>query len=86
MKEFLIECFEVTESYDRDSKLVAYVSTKELATALVAKSKCYRTSSAYKKLIVVFDTMEEIEANTKEALIKSAKAKLTPAERQALGL
>lgn len=86
MKRYEIDCFKVTESYDRDTSTVALVSNIHLAIALVDKQAGYRSHSPYKHIITIFDSMEEIIANSKENLIKSAKAKLTPAEREALGI
>lgn len=86
MKKFEIDCFEVTESYDRDSKHVAFVSTVALAEKLVATQKGYRSYQAYKKTILIFETQEDIETYSRENLRKSGLAKLTSEERQALGL
>lgn len=86
MKQFEMDCYEVTESYDRDTTHIAYVSNPTLAQALVDKSKGYRSYRAYKRVITVFDTMEEIELNSQENLRKSGLAKLSAAERAALGL
>lgn len=86
MKRYEIDCYKVTESYDRDYHVVALVSNLNLAIALVDKQKGYRSYSEHKQTITIFDSMEEIIANSKENLIKSAKAKLTPAEREALGI
>lgn len=88
MKQFVMDCFEVTEADGggMHSNHVAYVSNKELADQLVDKSAGWRSVNPYKKVITVFDTMEEIEANSKANLRKSALAKLTAAEREALGV
>jgi FPC/CPF motif-containing protein YcgG len=88
MKQFEIDCYEVTESDGggMHSNHVAYVSNKELADKLVSKSKGWRNASKYTKLITIFDTMEEVEANSKANLRKSALAKLTNLEKEALGL
>ncbi len=88
MKQFEMDCYEITEADGggMHSNHVCYVSNITLATQLVEKSKHWRSSSPYKKLITIFDTMEEIEANSKENLRKSAIAKLSRAEQEALGL
>jgi acid phosphatase family membrane protein YuiD len=88
MKQFEMDCYEVTEADGggMHSNHVAFVSTLALATELVNKSKGWRTSHPYKKVITIFDTMEEIEANSKANLRKSGLAKLTAAEREALGV
>jgi len=88
MKQFEIDCYEVTESDGggMHSNHIAYVSNKELADKLVSKSKGWRNMSKYTKLITIFDTMEEVEANSKANLRKSALAKLSNLEKEALGI
>ena len=88
MKQFEIDCYEVTESDGggMHSNHIAYVSNKELADKLVSKSKGWRNTSKYTKLITIFDTMEEVEANSKANLRKSALAKLSNLEKEALGI
>ena len=86
MKRFEMDCYEVTESYDRDSTHIAYVSNTTLANNLVNKSAGYRSFREYKRVITIYDTMEEIEANSVANLRKSALAKLSEAEKKALGL
>lgn len=88
MKQFEIDCYEVTESDGggMHSNHVAFVGSKALADEMVAKSKGWRSHNKYKKLITIFDTMEEIDANSKSNLRKSALAKLTNLEKEALGL
>ena len=88
MKQFEMDCYEITESDGggMHSNHVAFVSNKTLADELVSKSKGWRFSHPYKKVITIFDTMEEIEANSKANLRKSGLAKLTAAEREALGV
>lgn len=86
MKQYVIDCYRVDESYDRDSHTVALVSHLNLAIALVDQQQGYRSYSEHKQTITIFDSMEEIIANSKENLIKSARNKLTAAEREALGI
>lgn len=88
MKQFEMDCYEVSESDGggMHSNHVAYVSTAELADELVKKSQGWRSVRPYTKVITIFDTMEEIEANSKANLRKTGLAKLTAAEKQALGL
>lgn len=88
MKQYEIDCYEVSETDGggMHSNHIAYVSNKTLADELVAKSKGWRSHSKYKKLITVFDTMEEINANSKANLRNSALSKLTNLEKEALGL
>ena len=88
MKTFEMDCYEVRES-DGDGRSdhhVAYVSTQALADALMLKNKGWRSARPYKKVLTVFENMEEYEANTTASLKKAALAKLTMAEKQALGL
>lgn len=88
MKQFEMDCYEVREADGggMSDSHVCYVSNAKLAEAVCAKQKGYRTHRAHKKLYTVFDTMEEIEANSKANLRKSALAKLTNLEKEALGL
>ena len=88
MKQFEMDCYEVTESDDGGMRNnhVAFVATIELADKIVDKSKGWRSHSKYKKLITIFDTIEEVDANSKSALRKAGLAKLSAAEKEALGL
>ena len=86
MKTLVMDCYEVIESYDRDTSHVAFVSSVTLAETLVAQQKGYRSYQPYKKTIVVFETMEEIDENSVKNIRKAALAKLTPREIEVLGL
>ena len=88
MKQFEMDCYEVREADGggMSDNHVCYVSSDVLAEQIVAKQKGYRSYRKYTKLHTIFDTMEEVEANTKSALRKSALAKLTNLEKEALGL
>lgn len=48
--------------------------------------KKYRNCHIVPEVLTVFDTLEEIEANSVANLRKSAWEKLTPLERKAIGL
>lgn len=78
-----IEYWEVTESFDRDSKHIGNFTSELVADQVVAKSKGYRSS--YRKVFTVFDTVEDYENNTREKIRERALAKLTFEERNALG-
>ena len=88
MKTFEIDCFEVRESDGdgRSDSHVCFCATAKLAEVIVNYSKGWRHSAKYTKLITVFDTEDEYNANTKSALRNSAIAKLSKAEREALGI
>jgi len=88
MKQFEMDCYEVTETDGggMHSNHVCFVSSLALAQKLVDKSKGWRSKNHYRKTITIFDTEEEIEANSKENLRKSGLAKLSAAEKEALGL
>ena len=88
MKQFEMDCFEVREADGGgiSDNHVCFVGNALLAEAICAKQKGYRSYRKYDKLYTVFDTMEEIEANSKANLRKSALAKLTNLEKEALGL
>jgi len=79
-----IEYWEVTESFDRDSKLIGNFSSELVANQVVAKSKGYRSS--YRKVFTVFDTVEDFENNTRDKIRARALAKLTLEEKIALGI
>lgn len=79
-----IEYWEVTESFDRDSKLIGNFSSELVANQVVAKSKGYRSS--YRKVFTVFDTVEDFENNTSDKIRTRALAKLTLEEKIALGI
>lgn len=80
MKE-VIEYWEVTESFDRDTKHIANFTNEEAATSVA--NSIYR--SVNKRIFVVFDTEEEFLENTRDKLRERALAKLTAEERNALG-
>lgn len=88
MKVFEMDCYEVreTDGGGMSSNHIIYCSTKALADKVADKVKGWRTVNPYKKTIKVFETIEEIEENSVSELRKSALAKLTDAERKALGL
>lgn len=86
MKRYEIECFKVTESYDRDSWTVAYASSQSLAQQIADQQKHYRHVSKHKQTITVFETMEEFVDQKNENIKKGALAKLTAIEKQSLGL
>jgi len=87
MKQFEVNCFEIleTDSGDMFDRHLCYVSSAELAKAIIAKNS-YRSYRKYSKLYTIFDTAEEIDANNIDNLRKSALAKLTTPEKEALGL
>ena len=87
MRKTTIKCFDVREDSwgDAGSKHMYYVSSEELGMELVAKNKML-TVRPFTAEFIVYDTMSEIEQGDKNAIITGALAKLTPAEREALGL
>lgn len=76
-----IEYWEVTESFDRDSKIIGNFSNEEAAAKV--SDNVYR--SMCKKTFTIFDTVEDFENNTRDKLRARALAKLTLEERNALG-
>lgn len=80
MKE-VIEYWEVTESFDRDTTHIANFTNEEAATRVANGN--YR--SVNKRIFVLFDTEEEFLENTRDKLRERALAKLTTEERNALG-
>lgn len=87
MKLIEIDCYEVTEADGGGLavKHVAYVNNLALAEEMVAGNH-YRYFHPYQNSITIFDTMDEVEANSVANLRKSGLAKLSRAERKALGL
>ena len=80
-----IEYWEVTESFDRDSKLIGCFLDKTVAEAVAGgKNKMYR--SFYKRTLTLFDSIEDFEGNTREKIRERALAKLTVEEKIALGI
>lgn len=79
-----VEYWVVEESYDRDSKVVGNFSGEATAKLIVDKSKGYR--SMHKRVLTIFDSIEDFENNTREKLRERALAKLTTEEKIALGL
>lgn len=88
MIQHSIDCWEVYESYDRDSSHVAYFSTETLANQFINthKNRNYMGKNRHHKNYVIFERLDEIEKFSKEALKKSALAKLTDLEKEALGI
>lgn len=87
MKTLEFEAYEIREADDGGmyDKHVRYVSTKELAEEL-CRGKAFLSYRSTKQKFVLFESMSEIRAFELEELRKSARAKLTHAEREALGL
>ena len=77
-----IEYWEVTDSLDRDSKLIGNFSNEEAAKKV--GDRVYR--SVHKKTFTIFDTAEDFAEYTRAKLRERALAKLTPEEREALGV
>jgi hypothetical protein len=88
MKRFELDCYEVRESDGggMSDYHIAYCSTLMLAQKLADQVKGWRNVHPYKKVFTVFDDMEEVEANSKANLRKSGLAKLSAAEKGALGI
>jgi hypothetical protein len=88
MKIFEMDCYEVRETDGGGMRTdhIMYCSTRTLAEEVANHVKGWRSVNAYKKTIKVFDTIEEVDENSVANLRKSAIAKLTAAEREALGL
>jgi hypothetical protein len=88
MIKYSIDCWEVYESYDRDSTHVAYFATESLANQFISghKNKNYFGKNRNRRNIVIFESLEEVVEYSKENLRKSALAKLTDLEKEALGI
>lgn len=88
MKYIEIECYEVYESYDRDIKKIANFSTEELAKKFreTHPNKNYMGHNKVKATYTIFESLEEAKEYSKEEIRKKALAKLSPQEREALGV
>lgn len=78
-----IEYWEVSSCYDRDITHIANFINKDDAEVCAGKD-IYR--SAYKKSITIFDDLQDYEENNKAKIRERAIAKLTPEEREVLGI
>lgn len=85
MKTFEINGFEVYDTDGYTHNHVAYVSEESMAVEMT-KGNAYMGYNPYKKSFIVFETMDEFNADKYEKLRKSAWAKLSVQERHALGL
>jgi hypothetical protein len=83
-----IDCWEVYTSYDRDTSHVAYFETEALASQFMSKDKNrnYMGKQRVRKNYVIFENLEEVAQYSKENLRKSALAKLSDLEIEALGI
>lgn len=67
------------------SNLLCYVATKELAEQIRNQNKNCRTYNEYCEKVDIIETIEEYEDIEKSKIRAAALAKLTPAEKAALG-
>jgi len=88
MKKFEMDCWEVVsiDGEGKGTKHMCYVSTWELANAIVTRGGGYRDAYPHRETITIFDSLSEMADAEKHALIKSALAKLSAAEKKALGV
>lgn len=89
MRIYEIECFELTQpdGGGMREEHIAYVSTEEVAKKWVSEKKGWpRNYHSYSKLIVVFDSLKEMEEQSDENVRVEALAKLTAREKKVLGL
>jgi len=80
-----IEFWVVEESFDRDVKVVGRF-TDEVAARTVSTGKNAMYRSIHKSSITLFDSVDDFEKNTRDKIRDRAIAKLTPEEREALGI
>lgn len=89
MKTYDIDCFELTQPdgggmYEEH---IAYVVTENVAKEWKGKSTGWpRNYRKYKKTIIVFESLTEMEEHSKSEFRKATLAKLNAAEKEALGL
>ena len=81
----VIDFWQVDECYDKSVTVIGRFTTEAAARALVQKSNTmYR--SVYRHTIMIFDSVEDFDNNTREKLRERALAKLTREEQIALGI
>ncbi|HET8685678.1 MAG TPA: hypothetical protein VFM18_03315 [Methanosarcina sp.] len=85
MKVIEIDCWEVTESYDRDYNHVAFFLHEQDAKEF-AKQSCYRSATHFKKTFVICESIADKANADQESMRQAALAKLTKKERELLGL
>jgi len=85
MKQFDMDCYEVWDTDGYTHNHVAFVSTESLAKELV-NGNGYMGYSRYQKSITIYESIQEYKEAKEQALRAQALAKLTAAERAALGL
>lgn len=87
MKEITVESFPVYESWDRDYTLVARFANLADAMALSnEKGHYYSVGNKEVKSFTIFESFKEYEDWRADSVRRTALAKLTNAERLALGL
>jgi hypothetical protein len=87
MKQFEAEYYEVYESYDRDYTPVAKFSNYSDALAYSKKSVYMNVDSKPRRMsVIIFDSLDEVEAIKEISIKRRALEKLTEEERKALGL
>jgi hypothetical protein len=87
MKRYDFEYYEVYESYDRSYNTVARFSNYAAASDLASRSPytaCNNKPQRYS--IAIFDSIEDYDASKAETIREVALAKLSDAEKKALGL
>lgn len=85
MKVIEIDCWEVTESYDRDYSHVAFFSQEQDAKEF-AKQSVYRSAYPYSKTFIICDSIADKANADQESMRQAALAKLNKKERELLGL
>lgn len=88
MKKIEVDCFEITETdgggvYENH---VAYADTKNLADAIAEPSKGWMNVRPFRKIFVVVQSMDEYKQLKSDDAREAALAKLTNADKRALGL
>lgn len=89
MRKISIECFELLEpdGYGGQNIGVGLVSTEEVAKKWVNRNKgWYRSYHKFVKTYEICDSLDELEQLKRDALVASAKSKLSEEELKALGL
>ena len=88
MKKIEVNCFEITETDGGGvyEKHVAYADTKNLADAIAEPGGGWLNVRQFKKTFVVVQSMDEYKQLKDDTAREAALAKLTDADKAALGL
>ena len=88
MEKIEIDCYEllVADCVGVRDNHFAYVANSRIGDEWQRKQPAYRSVRKFTKAFHIFNSVEELDMDVKQELIKSAMQKLNPDEINALGL